>query len=118
MKTGDRVTFHLLMVPELPVSMLACARLGVIHSQVFGGFSGTACGQRMADANSTVLVTIDGYCRNGELIDHEAKADEAIEEARKEGIEVKKVLVRCRHPGEYNSNSPMVEGPASSSTSC
>jgi acetyl-CoA synthetase len=109
-KTGDRVTFHLPMVPELPVSMLACARLGVIHSQVFGGFSGTACGQRMADAKSTVLVTIDGYYRNGELIDHKAKADEAIEAARKEGVEVEKVLVWRRHPGEYHSQSPMVEG--------
>ncbi|MGN6868821.1 MAG: acetate--CoA ligase [Solirubrobacteraceae bacterium] len=109
-ETGDRVTFHLPMVPELPVSMLACARLGVIHSQVFGGFSGTACGQRMADAKSTVLVTIDGYYRNGELIDHKAKADEAIEAARKEGVEVEKVLVWRRHPGEYHSQSPMVEG--------
>ncbi|HET6867567.1 MAG TPA: acetate--CoA ligase [Solirubrobacteraceae bacterium] len=109
-ETGDRVTFHLPMVPELPVSMLACARLGVIHSQVFGGFSGTACGQRMADAKSTVLVTIDGYYRNGELIDHKAKADEAIEAARNEGVEVEKVLVWRRHPGEYHSQSPMVEG--------
>jgi acetyl-CoA synthetase len=109
-KTGDRVTFHLPMVPELPVSMLACARLGVIHSQVFGGFSGTACGQRMADANSTVLVTIDGYYRNGELIDHKAKADDAIEAARKAGVQVEKVLVWRRHPGEYHSQSPMVEG--------
>ena len=47
-ETGDRVTFHLPMVPELPVSMLACARLGVIHSQVFGGFAGAACGHRIA----------------------------------------------------------------------
>jgi acetyl-CoA synthetase len=108
--TGDRLTFHLPMVPELPVSMLACARLGVIHSQVFGGFSGTACGQRMADAKSTVLVTIDGYYRNGELIDHKAKADEAIEAARKDGVEVEKVLVWRRLPGEYHSQSPMVEG--------
>src|SRR6266536_3260857 len=46
-QTGDRVTFHLPMVPELPVSMLACARLGVIHSEVFGGFSGAACGGRI-----------------------------------------------------------------------
>ena len=59
-KAGDRVTFHMPMVPELPVAMLACARLGVIHSEVFGGFSGAACGQRMADAKSTILVTIDG----------------------------------------------------------
>ena len=108
--TGDRVTFHLPMVPELPVSMLACARLGVIHSQVFGGFSGTACGQRMADAKSTILVTIDGYYRNGELIDHKAKADDAIEAARKEGVELEKVLVWRRHPGEYHSRSPMVDG--------
>jgi acetyl-CoA synthetase len=106
----DRVTFHLPMVPELPVSMLACARLGVIHSEVFGGFSGIACGQRMADAQSTILVTMDGYYRNGVLGDHKIKADDAIEAARKEGIEVEKVLVWRRKPGEYHSQSPMVEG--------
>jgi len=80
-QTGDRITFHLPMVPELPVSMLACARLGVIHSQVFGGFSGAACGDRAADSQSRVLVTMDGYYRNGELIDHKSKADEAVEAA-------------------------------------
>jgi acetyl-CoA synthetase len=109
-KTGDRVTFHLPMVPQLPVAMLACARLGAPHSEVFGGFSGTACGQRMADAQSTILVTIDSYYRNGSLIDHKVKADEAIESARKEGLEVDKVLVFRRIPGEYHSESPMVEG--------
>ena len=109
-KPQDRITFHLPMVPELPVSMLACARLGVIHSEVFGGFSGHACGQRMGDANSTVLVTMDAYYRGGDLIDHKVKADEAIEAARKEGIEVEKVLVWRRIPGEYHSESPMVEG--------
>ncbi|HUA02996.1 MAG TPA: acetate--CoA ligase [Solirubrobacteraceae bacterium] len=109
-KAGDRVTFHMPMVPQLPVAMLACARLGVIHSEVFGGFSGAACGQRMADAKSTVLVTMDAYYRNGQLIDHKEKADQAIEEARKEGIEVEKVLVWRRMPGEYHSESPMVEG--------
>ena len=109
-KPQDRVTFHLPMVLELPVAMLACARLGVIHSEVFGGFSGAACGQRMADAKSTILVTMDAYYRNGELMDHKVKADEAIEAARKEGTEVEKVLVFRRHPGEYHSESPMVEG--------
>jgi acetyl-CoA synthetase len=109
-KAGDRITFHLPMVPELPVSMLACARLGVIHSEVFGGFSGMACGQRMADAESTVLVTMDAYYRNGKLLDHKLQADEAIEEARKQGIEVEKVLVWRRIPGEYHSESEMVEG--------
>src|SRR5438874_9055344 len=110
LKTGDRVTLHLPMVPDLPVSMLACARLGVIHSEVFGGFSGGACGQRMADAKSTILVTMDAYYRNGKLSDHKVKADEAIEAARKEGIEVEKVLVWRRKPGEYHSESEMVEG--------
>src|SRR5919201_495306 len=109
-QAGDRVTFHLPMLPELPIAMLACARLGVIHSEVFGGFSGAACGQRIADSQSKILVTIDAYYRNGELIDHKVKADEAIEEAREEGVEIEKVLVWRRFPGEYRSQSSMVEG--------
>ena len=109
-KVGDRVTFHLPMVVELPVSMFACARLGVIHSEVFGGFSGAACGHRIADSESRILVTMDAYYRNGELIDHKAKADEAVAAAREQGFAVDKVLVWRRHPGEYGSKSPMVEG--------
>ena len=108
-KAGDRVTFHLPMVPELPVAMLACARLGVIHSEVFGGFSGHACGHRIADSGSKILVTMDGYYRSGELVDHKVKADEALEAARAEGAEVDKVLVFRRHPGQYASSTPMVE---------
>ncbi|HSI80917.1 MAG TPA: acetate--CoA ligase [Solirubrobacterales bacterium] len=109
-KAGDRVTFHLPMVPELPVSMFACARLGAIHSEVFGGFSGAACGDRLADSESRLLVTIDGYYRNGELIDHKAKADEAVAAAREFGHEVERVLVCRRNPGEYLSETPMLEG--------
>ena len=110
LKQGDRVTFHLPMVPELPVSMLACARLGVIHSEVFGGFSGAACGDRIADSGSHVLVTMDGYYRNGDLLDHKAKAEDAVAAARKEGHEVDKVLVWRRHAGVYSSQTPMVPG--------
>ena len=110
LQAGDRVTFHLPMVPELPVAMLACARLGVIHSQVFGGFSGAACGERIADSRSHVLLTMDGYYRNGELIDHKAKADEAVATAERLGVQVTKVLVFRRHPDHYASSSPMVEG--------
>ena len=98
------------MVPELPVTMLACARLGVIHSQVFGGFSGTACGHRIADSGSRVLITMDGYYRGGQLADHKVKADEALAAARQEGQEVDKVLVWRRHPGQYASQTPMAEG--------
>jgi acetyl-CoA synthetase len=109
-KAGDRVTFHMPMVPELPIAMLACARLGVIHNQVFGGFSGAACGGRIADSGSRILVTMDGYYRNGELLDHKVKAEEAIAAAKKEGAEVDKVLVWRRHAGKYSSKTPMVEG--------
>ncbi len=110
LKAGDRVTLHMPMVPELPVTMLACARLGVIHSEVFGGFSGHACGTRIADSGSRVLITMDGYYRAGALTDHKVKADEALAEAAKEGQEVDKVLVWRRHPGQYASATPMVDG--------
>jgi acetyl-CoA synthetase len=110
LKQGDRITFHLPMVPDLPVSMLACARLGVIHSEVFGGFSGAACGGRIADSGSRILVTMDGYYRNGELLDHKVKAEEAIAAAKKEGAEVDKVLVWRRHAGKYSSKTEMVKG--------
>ncbi len=110
LESGDRVTLHLPMVPELPVTMLACARLGVIHSQVFSGFSGAACGERIADSGSRVLVTMDCYYRQGELLDHKVKADEAVARARELGVEVDKVLVFRRYPGRYVSASPMAEG--------
>jgi acetyl-CoA synthetase len=110
LKAGDRVTLHMPMVPELPVAMLACARLGVIHSQVFAGFSGTAAGHRIADSGSNVLITMDGYYRSGDLLDHKVKADEAVEAAAKEGQQVDKVLVWRRYPGKYSSKTPMVDG--------
>jgi acetyl-CoA synthetase len=109
-KAGDRITLHMPMVPELPVTMLACARLGAIHSQVFGGFSGAACGHRIADSASKILITMDSYYRSGAVQDHKVKADEAVEAARKEGTEVEKVLVWRRFPGQYSSETPMVEG--------
>ena len=110
LKTGDRVTIHMPMIPELPVTMLACARLGIIHSVVFGGFSGEACGRRVADSGSRVLITTDGYYRNGKMIDHKAGADIALDVASQEDQKVDKVLVWRRHPGQYASASPMVKG--------
>jgi acetyl-CoA synthetase len=110
LKAGDRATLHMPMVPELPVAMLACARLGVIHSQVFGGFSGHACGTRIADSGSRILITMDGYYRSGHLLDHKVKADEALTVAREQGQDVDKVLVFRRHPGQYASETPMTGG--------
>jgi acetyl-CoA synthetase len=110
LRAGDRVTLHLPMTPELPITMLACARLGVIHSQVFGGFSGKACADRIVDSGSRVLITMDSYYRSGALLNHKEKADIAVEEAKKEGQVVDRVLVWQRYPGKYSSKTPMVKG--------
>jgi acetyl-CoA synthetase len=111
LKAGDRVTIHMPMLPELPITMLACARLGVIHSVVFGGFSGEACGLRAADSGSNVLIYMDAYYRGGKLIDHKAGAvEKAVEAARANGQAIDKVLVWRRRPGKNSSEAPMVAG--------
>ncbi|MBK9090778.1 MAG: acetate--CoA ligase [Holophagales bacterium] len=110
LKTGDRVTIHMPMVAELPITMLACARLGIIHSVVFGGFSGEACGLRAADSGSSVLIYMDGYYRSGKMIDHKASAEIAVATAEKEGQKIDKVLVWKRYPEKYTSATPMVAG--------
>jgi len=104
---GDRVTLYLPMTPALPVAMLACARLGLIHSVVFSGFSGQACAERIEDSNSRVLVTIDAYRRGGKLHDHKLKADKAAEAA---GQTLERCIVFRRYEGEYRSEAPMKEG--------
>ncbi len=110
LKAGDTVTLHLPMTAELPITMLACARLGVIHSEVFGGFSGRACADRIEDAKSRVLITIDGYYRSGKLIDHKQNADIAVDLASKDGQNVDKVLIWQRYPGKVSGSTPLVEG--------
>jgi len=110
LKAGDRVTIHMPMIPELPVTMLACARLGVVHSVVFGGFSGEACGLRAADSGSRVLIYADGYYRNGKWIDHKGNADIAVDIAKKEGQQIDKVLVWRRYPGKQMSDAPTIAG--------
>ena len=110
LKAGDTVTLHLPMTAELPITMLACARLGVIHCEVFGGFSGKACADRIEDAKSRVLITIDGYYRNGKLIDHKQNADIAVDLAKKAGQKVDKVLVWQRYPGKNSTPTPMIDG--------
>ena len=110
LKKGDRITIHMPMISELPITMLACARLGLIHSVVFGGFSGEAAGLRAADSGSRVMVYADGYYRNGKLVDHKASADLAVDLAKKEGEPVEKVLIWRRHHGQYLSTKPLVPG--------
>src|SRR5262249_46719381 len=77
-KRGDRVTIYLPMVPELPIAMLACARIGAPHSVIFGGFAPDAVRERMNDAESTVLITADAGFRRGGVVPLKKNADEAL----------------------------------------
>jgi acetyl-CoA synthetase len=76
---GDRVAIYMGMVPELPVAMLACAKLGLVHSVVFGGFSADALSSRILDADARVLITQDGAWRGGNIVPLKANADRALE---------------------------------------
>jgi acetyl-CoA synthetase len=78
LKRGDRAAIYLGMVPELPVAMLACARLGIVHSAVFGGFSSDALADRIIDTEARVVITMDGAWRGGKVIPLKANTDIAL----------------------------------------
>jgi acetyl-CoA synthetase len=78
-KKGDRVAIYLPMIPELPIAMLACARIGAIHSVVFGGFSADSLRSRIKDCGARVLITADGGFRGGRVIPLRRNAEEALE---------------------------------------
>ncbi|MBI4464618.1 MAG: acetate--CoA ligase, partial [Acidobacteria bacterium] len=77
-KRGDRVAIYMPMIPELPIAMLACARLGAPHTVVFGGFSPESLRGRINDAEAKVLVTADGSYRRGTIVQLKQNADEAL----------------------------------------
>ena len=77
-RKGDRVAIYLSMIPELPIAMLACARIGAIHSVVFGGFSAKSLMTRIKDCGAKILITADGGFRGGELIPLKRSADDAL----------------------------------------
>ncbi len=77
-RRGDRVTLYLPMIPELPIAMLACARIGAPHTVVFGGFSAEALRDRINDAKAKVLITADGGWRRGSIVPLKANVDEAL----------------------------------------
>ena len=77
-KAGDRVGIYMPMIPELPIAMLACAKIGAPHVVVFGGFSSDALEGRMIDAEAVALITADGGWRNGKVLDLKAAADVAV----------------------------------------
>ena len=91
-KTGDRVTIYLPMVPELPISMLACSRIGAIHTVVFSGFSATSLKDRVEDSQSKIIITADGGFRKGKLI----KLKEIVDESASGVDSVEHVIVLKR----------------------
>jgi acetyl-CoA synthetase len=102
-RKGDRVTIYLPMIPELPIAMLACARIGAPHSVVFGGFSAESLRDRIDDSQSKVMITADGGYRRGNIVQLKQNADASIEG----DTPVEKVVVvrRTSHADER-----MVEG--------
>ncbi|MBE9478084.1 MAG: acetate--CoA ligase, partial [Chloroflexi bacterium] len=97
-KKGDRITIYLPMILELPIAMLACARIGAVHNVVFGGFSADALRDRMLDCESTLLICADGYYRSGKVIRSKNSADEALAAC----TEVKNAIVVKRADIEVN----------------
>ena len=92
---GDRVGIYLPLIPEVVIAMLACTRIGAIHSVVFGGFSPDSLRDRMNDAQATVVVTADGGYRRGQIVPLKRSADKALVDVPS----VKHVVVVQRHPG-------------------
>ncbi len=94
-KRGDRVALYLPLIPELAIAMLACARIGAIHSVVFGGFSAESLRDRINDAKAVLLVTADGGYRRGQVVPLKQMADEALRDTPS----IRNVIVVQRQPG-------------------
>ncbi|MER9331113.1 acetate--CoA ligase [Mesorhizobium sp. M0488] len=99
-KKGDRVTIYMPMIPEAAYAMLACTRVGAIHSVVFGGFSPDALAGRIDDCRSTIVITADEGLRGGKAIPLKENTDKAVEIAGKAGTKVDKVVVVRRTGGK------------------
>lgn len=85
---GDTVALYLPMVLELPIAMLACARLGAVHSVVFGGFSADALADRIVNSEANVLITANGVMRGAKVVELKKVADQACAKSLQEGIQV------------------------------
>ncbi len=95
-KKGDRVSIYMPMLKELAIAMLACARIGAVHSIVFGGFSPDSLADRIVDSTCEFLVTTDGVMRGAKAVTLKSNADAAIDLAAKQGVHVKTCVVYRR----------------------
>jgi acetyl-CoA synthetase len=109
-KKGDRVTIYLPMIPELAIAMLACARIGAIHSVVFGGFSAESLKDRIVDSQCSLVITSDGTYRGGKAVTLKQIADEAMAGAAQEGVTVPNAVVVERVGPGKGIECPMTEG--------
>ncbi len=100
-RRGDRVAIYLPMIPEAAIAMLACARIGAVHSVVFGGFSAESLRDRINDAQAVALITADGGYRRGQIVPLKRFADEAIAECPS----IRHVMVVQRRPGGAGDES-------------
>ena len=101
-KSGDRVAIYMGMCPELPIAMLACARIGAVHSVVFGGFSANALVDRITDQEAVAVITQDGSYRRGSEVKLKAAVDEALDRCPtvKTSSSYKRTGTRGRHGQE------------------
>ncbi|GFU55624.1 acetyl-coenzyme A synthetase, cytoplasmic [Trichonephila clavipes] len=103
MKKGDRVAIYMPMILELVVAMLACVRIGLVHSIVFGGYSAESLAERILDAKSTLLITADGGYRGQKLVNLKSIAEKAIDICNKNGHKLKAVIA-VKHLGSNNKD--------------
>ena len=95
-KKGDKVAIYMPMILALPVAMLACTRIGAVHSIVFGGFSADSLADRILDSQGTILITADGVFRGAKPIDLKKVADDAMDKCAEQGLQVKDCIVYQR----------------------
>jgi acetyl-CoA synthetase len=103
---GDRVTIYMGRIPELPIAMLACAKVGAVHSVVYGGFSVEALHGRIEDSQSKVVITCDGGYMNGKVVELKQIVDEAL----KRSPTIEHVIVYKRTGQEVNMESGATTG--------
>jgi acetyl-CoA synthetase len=97
-KKGDRVSVYMPMILELPIALLACARIGAIHSVVFGGFSAESLADRILDSECRIVITTDGVYRGAKAVPLKANADDAMKIAAAKGVTVTSCIVYKRVP--------------------